>query len=76
VDTDTESKILSSLKTQLESVTTIIVTQRLSAVHLADRILVFDEGKLVQQGTHMDLVNELGIYSELYSLQNPETWKE
>lgn len=76
VDTDTESKILSSLKTQLESVTTIIVTQRLSAVHLADRILVFDGGKLVQQGTHIDLVNELGIYSELYSLQNPETWKE
>ncbi len=76
VDTDTESKILSALKTQLESVTTIIVTQRLSAVHLADRILVFDEGKLVQQGTHIDLVNESGIYSELYSLQNPETWKE
>ena len=76
VDTDTESKILSSLKTQLELVTTIIVTQRLSAVHLADRILVFDGGKLVQQGTHIDLVNESGIYSELYSLQNPETWKE
>ncbi len=76
VDTDTESKILSALKTQLDSVTTIIVTQRLSAVHLADRILVFDEGKLIQQGTHMDLVKESGIYSELYSLQNPETWKE
>tara|TARA_B110000444_G_scaffold260556_1_gene308019 strand:+ start:872 stop:2644 length:1773 start_codon:yes stop_codon:yes gene_type:complete len=76
VDTDTESKILLALKTQLDSVTTIIVTQRLSAVHLADRILVFDEGQLVQQGTHIDLLKESGIYSELYNLQNPENWKE
>lgn len=74
VDTDTESKILSALKSELETVTTIIITQRLSAVHLADRILVFDNGHMVQQGNHLELLNSKGIYSDLYRLQNPETW--
>ena len=74
VDTDTESKILSALKSELETVTTIIITQRLSAVHLADRILVFDKGHMVQQGNHSELLNSKGIYSDLYRLQNPETW--
>jgi ATP-binding cassette subfamily B protein len=74
VDTDTESKILSALKSELKTVTTIIITQRLSAVHLADRILVFDKGHMVQQGNHSELLNSKGIYSDLYRLQNPETW--
>ncbi|CAI8274514.1 MAG: putative multidrug resistance ABC transporter ATP-binding/permease protein YheI [Owenweeksia sp. TMED14] len=76
VDTDTEVKILSALKSQLNTVTTLIVTQRLSAVHLADRILVFDNGHLVQQGSHIELMDKIGIYKDLYRLQNPENWKQ
>jgi ATP-binding cassette subfamily B protein len=74
VDTDTEVSILSGLRERIAGVTALLITQRLSCVHLADRIYVLDEGSLVQEGSHSALVQTPGIYAELYALQNPDTW--
>jgi len=72
VDTDTEMEILTALKTRLKGVTAILITQRLSCVHLADQIVVMDEGRIVQRGQHQELMTQEGLYRELYQLQNPE----
>ena len=74
VDTDTEVNILSDLREKLQGVTALLITQRLSCVHLADRIYVLEEGRLTQEGTHSSLVQEDGVYAELYALQNPDSW--
>jgi ATP-binding cassette subfamily B multidrug efflux pump len=74
VDTDTEVNILSDLREKLQGVTALLITQRLSCVHLADRIYVLEEGRLTQEGTHSTLVQEDGVYAELYALQNPDSW--
>lgn len=74
VDTETEVNILTGLREKLHGVTAILITQRLSCVHLADRIYVLEDGRLTQEGTHSQLVQVEGIYSELYALQNPDTW--
>ena len=74
VDTDTEVNILSDLREKLQGVTALLITQRLSCVHLADRIYVLEEGRLTQEGTHSTLVQQDGVYTELYALQNPDSW--
>ena len=45
----------------------------LSCVHLADRIIVLDEGHVVQQGSHSELVTQPGLYAELYALQSQKS---
>ena len=72
VDTETEVTILTNLKARLEGLTAVLITQRLSCVHLADRILVLDDGHLVQQGSHSELVAQPGLYAELYALQSQQ----
>lgn len=74
VDTETEVNILTGLREKLHGVTAMLITQRLSCVHLADRIYVLEDGRLTQEGTHSQLVQVEGVYSELYALQNPDTW--
>ncbi|MDG1252509.1 MAG: ABC transporter ATP-binding protein [Schleiferiaceae bacterium] len=74
VDTETEVNILTGLRVKLHGVTAMLITQRLSCVHLADRIYVLEDGRLSQEGSHVQLVQQKGIYSELYALQNPDTW--
>ena len=72
VDTETEVTILSNLKARLQGLTAVLITQRLSCVHLADRIIVLDDGRLVQQGSHSELVAKPGLYAELYALQSQQ----
>jgi ATP-binding cassette, subfamily B, multidrug efflux pump len=72
VDTETEVTILSNLKARLQGLTAVLITQRLSCVHLADRIIVLDDGHLVQQGSHSELVAQPGLYAELYALQSQQ----
>jgi ATP-binding cassette subfamily B protein len=72
VDTETEVTILSNLKARLQGLTAVLITQRLSCVHLADRIIVLDDGRLVQQGSHSELVAQPGLYAELYALQSQQ----
>ncbi|MGY5352893.1 ABC transporter ATP-binding protein [Wenyingzhuangia sp. IMCC45533] len=72
VDTETEEKILSNLRKISAQSTTIIVSHRISAAQLADKVIVLDNGKISQQGTHQQLVNTSGIYQEIYKQQLEE----
>ena len=49
--------------------TTFIIAHRLSTVHNADKIIVLDEGKLIEAGTHSELISKNGLYSTLYEIQ-------
>ncbi len=69
VDTETEEKILNSLKKVSQGKTTIIVSHRVSSAKNADKIIVLDDGKIVQSGTHEHLINIDGYYKELYLKQ-------
>ncbi len=69
VDTQTEEIILSNIKTQLANVTTIIIAHRLSSVVDCDQILVLEDGKIVEIGTHSSLIDKNGIYAEMYEKQ-------
>jgi ATP-binding cassette subfamily B protein len=69
VDTETEELILTKLLNERENRTSIIVSHRVSTLATADRIAVLDNGKLVQFGTHEELLAEDGFYSEVATLQ-------
>ncbi|PZD79500.1 ABC transporter ATP-binding protein [Mesonia sp. K7] len=72
VDTETEEEILNNLKKITQHKTTIIVGHRVSSVKNADKILVLDNGKIIQQGTHQQLIKQKGYYQELYLKQLSE----
>ncbi|MFP4300689.1 MAG: ABC transporter ATP-binding protein [Spirochaetaceae bacterium] len=76
VDTETEEKILSRLLEFRSGRTNLIVSHRISTLQHTDRILVLDCGKAVQLGSHEDLVNERGLYRDIYHLQQLEHEKE
>ena len=66
LDSDTEARLHESLQTFLNGRTTIIIAHRLSAVQQADRVFVFDDGKIVEHGSHQDLLQASGLYARLY----------
>lgn len=72
VDTETEEEILRNLKEASRKRTTIIVSHRISSVKNADKIIVLDNGKIIQKGTHHTLINAEGPYRELYLTQLSE----
>lgn len=72
VDTETEERILHHLAEFRKHRTTIIVSHRVSSAKDADRILILDDGRIVQQGTHNELLKEEGYYRELYFKQLSE----
>lgn len=72
VDAKTEEKILSALKAERQNKTTIIAAHRLSSVQHANEILVIDEGKIIERGTHQELLALGGWYSEMYQQQQLE----
>lgn len=72
VDTETEEKILSALKRIMEGKTSIIIAHRVSTIKHADRILVLDQGRVIEQGTHQQLVDSEGTYADLYRQQLAE----
>ena len=69
VDTETEEAILNNLKKVSKNKTTLIVSHRVSSVKNADSILVLEDGRILQQGAHNELVNQEGYYKELYHKQ-------
>jgi ATP-binding cassette subfamily B protein len=69
VDTETEEKILKNLNLISQKKTTIIVSHRISSAKNANKIIVLNEGEIIQKGTHSELVNQEGYYKELYSKQ-------
>lgn len=69
VDTATEAEIRKSFSTSLKDTTKLIIAQRISSVEDADRILVMDEGQIVGQGTHKELLESCETYQEIYYSQ-------
>jgi ATP-binding cassette subfamily B protein len=69
VDTATEERILRNLKRIMENRTSILISHRVSTVKDADHIIVMDEGQIVEQGTHEQLLQKQGTYHELYRRQ-------
>ena len=66
LDTESERLIQEALVTLCQNKTTIIIAHRLSTIEHADRIVVFDHGKIVEEGTHQSLLDKNGYYSKLY----------
>lgn len=73
VDTETEEKILKNLYQITSDKTTILVSHRVSSTKNADKIIVLEDGKIVQEGTHETLINVDGYYKHLYLKQLSET---
>ena len=69
VDTETEEKILANLEKVSKDKTTFIISHRVSSAKNADKIIILDEGEIIQQGTHYQLLNKKGYYKELYNQQ-------
>ena len=72
VDADTEEEILKNLKERSKEKTTLIVSHRISSVMDANSIVVIDQGAVIEQGTHAELINNDGFYKELFQKQNTE----
>jgi ATP-binding cassette subfamily B protein len=69
VDVETEQAIQDSLKAVIFGRTSIIITQRISTLRLADCIVVFNQGQIVEEGTHFELMKIGGFYADLYESQ-------
>jgi ATP-binding cassette subfamily B protein len=72
VDTQTEARILAGLRPVLRGRTSILVSHRVTALRQADVIVVLESGRVTQQGTHQELVNQPGYYRELDEMQRLE----
>ncbi len=72
VDARTEAAIIDNIRTERSGKTTIITTHRLSAVQHADWILVMDDGQVIEEGTHDQLVKSGGWYAEQFERQQGE----
>ena len=69
VDMKTENTILNSMKKIMKGRSTIIISHRVSSAKLADKIIVLDDGKIVEKGTHDSLMDHDGVYKDLYEKQ-------
>lgn len=69
VDTETEEKILENIKKISKDKTTLIIGHRVSSTKNADNIIILEDGEIIQEGTHNELINQKGYYKELYEQQ-------
>ena len=69
VDTETEALIQDAMHKALRGRTSFLIAHRLSTIRSADRILVIEKGKIVEEGTHKALIHERGHYWQLYTNQ-------
>ncbi len=72
LDTETEEKIIKSLNEFIKDTTTIISSHRISSIQNLDKIIVLNDGKIIQKGSHEELINENGYYKQLYFKQLTE----
>ena len=70
LDSDTEDRILKNLKNNFQNKTLIIISHRVSCVKHADNIIVLDNGRIIQSGSHNELLKDKGYYKDLYLKQN------
>lgn len=69
IDTETESEIRDALQNLMQNRTTFIIAHRIQSITSADLILVMDKGRIIQRGTHDTLVQEKGVYQEIFNIQ-------
>ncbi|MEA5256199.1 ABC transporter ATP-binding protein [Arcicella aquatica] len=69
VDTKTENQILNNLQEIMKGRTSVIISHRVSSAKLADKIIMLDDGNIIEQGTHEELMNANNVYRELYEKQ-------
>lgn len=69
IDSDTESRLQKALEAVMEGRTALVIAHRLSTIRAVDRIVVFHRGKVVEIGTHDQLLSQNGVYARLYRLQ-------
>lgn len=72
VDTETDAKIRRALRDNTGSSTVILISHRIATLQKADKIIVLDKGKVVQQGTHEELIAREGIYRQIYQIQGAD----
>lgn len=72
IDTETEAAILERLKNDIKNLTSILIAHRISTIQNADHIIVMDDGRVVEKGTHAQLLDRDGFYAELYRMQQLE----
>ncbi|MBR6185681.1 MAG: ABC transporter ATP-binding protein, partial [Clostridia bacterium] len=70
VDTETDAQIRAALKRRGKDTTTIIISHRIVTLAQADLILVMEDGRITQQGTHEQLIHEDGLYSKIFNIQS------
>ena len=70
VDTETDAAIRKELKQRSKDVTTFIISHRITTLSEADLILVLEDGRLIQSGTHEGLIHQSGLYQRIWSIQN------
>ena len=70
LDTETEALLHEAMHAFLQNRTTLIIAHRLSAVKQADRVLVFDAGKIIDEGHHQELISKDGLYRDLYGTKS------
>jgi len=73
LDTESERYIQSALDEVMVGRTTLVIAHRLSTIEQADMILVMDQGQLVEQGSHQQLIAQQGLYAHLHELQFQST---
>ena len=76
VDAETDAKIRASLRQRMGSATVILISHRITTLMQADQILVLEDGKLAQQGTHAQLIAQEGIYKNIYDIQMSSSDRE
>ena len=69
MDAESESEVKEGLNRAMKNRTVIVIAHRLATTQEADKIVVFDNGEIVEVGKHADLINKKGIYKELCSKQ-------
>lgn len=72
LDADTEERLINNLKNRLKNKSVVIVSHRVSCIKHSDKIIVLENGKIIQEGAHKNLINIDGYYKELYNKQNSE----
>lgn len=70
LDNESEQLIQEALERLMEGRTTFVIAHRLSTIHNADKIVVIDKGKIVESGTHQELMEKKGLYHRLYTLKS------
>lgn len=69
VDTETEAQIRTAMQLLMENRTTFIIAHRIQSIMNADLVLVMEDGRIIQRGTHASLLKETGVYKKIYDIQ-------